>query len=113
MVTTHQIKHGAANFIDHEIMPKIDGWKKWIAGAVVAEYLDKADDIIEILIKSPAISVLGIVDENKHVDIERLRDRFLEQARKTGAVNIDIPMLGSLRVDESDIHKLYKYITEA
>lgn len=113
MVTTNQIKHGAARFIDLEIMPKIDGWKKWIAGAIVAEYLNKADDVIDILSKTPAISLLGIIDENKHVDLERLRDRFLEQARKTGAVTIDIPMLGSLKVDENDVHKLYKYITEA
>ena len=113
MVSVNQLKSGITRFLDYEIMPKIDGWKKWGAGVLAAEYIDKADNIVDLLSRSSAVSILGIIDEDKHIDIERLRDRFLEQARKTGAVDIEIPMLGALRVDERDIHKLYKYITEA
>lgn len=113
MVTVHQIKQGVASYLDHEILPQINGWQKWVAGVVIAEYLDKADKVIDVILSLPAIAVLEIADENKRIDIDRLKSRFVEEARKTGDIHIKLPMLGELKVGEADVHKLYQHITEA
>lgn len=113
MVTVHQIKQGIASYLDHEILPQINGWQKWVAGVVIAEYLSKADKVIESILASPSIAILELADDNKRIDIDRLKDRFLDEARKTGDIYIKLPMLGELKVGEADVHKLYQHITEA
>lgn len=112
MATLAQVKAGAAAYIEQEIISKIDGWQKWIAGAVVARTLDRADTIVDALRQNPAVQMLGIFDDSGDIDIDALYTEFKKQAQR-GPVSFDVPMIGRLTLNESDVDKIYQSIKGA
>jgi hypothetical protein len=53
--------------------------------------------------------MLGLIDENGHIDIETLYEEAKKQAQKE-TIRIDIPLVGTLKLNGDDIEKLYSYI---
>ena len=109
MATLAQVKAGAAAYIEQEIIAKIGGWQKWVAGAVVARMLERADTIFEQLRNYPAVQMLGIIDDSGNIDIDTLHVEFKRQAQR-GPVSFDVPMIGKLTLNESDVDKIYQSI---
>lgn len=105
MVLINQAKDGVISYVMTEIVPHIEGWKKWAAGAAVTLIVNKADAYLEL----PAIKALGIVNDGM-IDIDNLRKVFKEQAERTGPVSIDIPMLGVIKLNANDIDIIYQHI---
>ena len=104
------MQEGIARYLDAEMLPKIGGWKKWIAGAAATEYVSKMGVIIDAIKKKPAVAILGVVTEDNMIDADRLREAFVNQARSSGSVSFDIPMIGTLTIGEKDVETLYRYI---
>lgn len=109
MATLAQVKAGAAAYIEQEIIAKIGGWQKWVAGAVVARTLDRADTIVDALRQNPAVQMLGIIDSDGNIDVDALYTEFKRQAQR-GAISFDVPMIGRLTLNESDVDKIYNSI---
>jgi hypothetical protein len=109
MATLAQVKAGAAAYIEQEIIAKIGGWQKWVAGAAVSMALNRADSIFEALRQNPAVQILGIVDGDGNIDVDALYAEFKRQAQR-GAVSFDVPMIGKLTLNESDVDKIYQSI---
>ncbi len=109
MATLAQVKTGAAAYIEQEIIAKIGGWQKWAAGAAVSMALNRADSIFEALRQNPAVQMLGIVDGDGNIDVDALYAEFKRQAQR-GAVSFDVPMIGKLTLNESDVDKIYQSI---
>ena len=55
------------------------------------------------------IKLLDIIDEEGHIDIETLYQEVKKQAQKE-IIRLEIPMLGTLKLNDEDIEKLYGYI---
>ena len=109
MATLAQVKAGAAAYIEQEIISKIGGWQKWVAGAAVSMALNRADGIFDTLKDNPAIKLLGIIDDSGNIDIEALYAEFKRQAQR-GPISFDVPMIGKLTLNESDVDKIYANI---
>lgn len=109
MVTLNQVKAGAAAYIEQEIIAKIGGWQKWVAGAAVSMALNRADTIFEALRQNPAVQLLGIIDDSGEIDIDALYSEFKKQAQH-GPISFDVPMIGKLTLNESDVDKIYNSI---
>lgn len=109
MATLAQVKTGAAAYIEQEIIAKIGGWQKWVAGAAVSMALNRADAIYETLRQNPAIQLLGIVDADGNIDVDALYTEFKKQAQR-GSISFDVPMIGRLTLNESDVDKIYQSI---
>ena len=109
MATLAQVKAGAAAYIEQEIIAKIDGWQKWVAGAAVSMALNRADGIFDVLKQNPAIKLLGVIDDSGNIDIEALYTEFKRQAQR-GPISFDVPMVGRLTLNESDVDKIYANI---
>ena len=109
MATLAQVKAGVAAYIEQEIISKIGGWQKWVAGAVVSMALNRADGIFDALKDNPAIKLLGIIDDSGNIDIEALYAEFKRQAQR-GPISFDVPMIGKLTLNESDVDKIYANI---
>ncbi|MBO5969350.1 MAG: hypothetical protein J6S14_12720 [Clostridia bacterium] len=112
MVSIHTVQSGVIKYIDDEILPKLQGWKKWTFGAISGLAVTNLPNTFQKIKGNAFVESLGVVDHEGRIDLNKLYSAFIKQAEK-GAVVIDIPVLGGLTVDKTDIDKLYKFIMEA
>lgn len=112
MVGMDQIKRGVARYLDEEFTSKLSGWQKWVFGAGAAMYLENLDAVAQRVRELPLVQGLGLMDAAGNVDLEKLRKHFLAEAQK-GAVSFSAPMLGTVKLDQGDIEKLYRCILES
>ena len=88
-VTIDQAMRGAVRFADNEIIPHLPGGKGIGAGVALAR----------------------IMDEQGNIDIDRLYSAA--RPKFENKLSVDVPLIGSLKFDQNDVDKLYKYIQEA
>jgi hypothetical protein len=111
MVTIQAIQNGLVKYVDREITPKMQGWKKWTFGAVASMWLGNLPSTFQKIKDTPFVASLGVIGENDAVDIDKLYNELIKQAEKS-AVTIDIPMIGSLSINKHDVDTLYLLIQE-
>lgn len=111
MYNYSQVINGLARYIDEEIVSKIDGWQKWIVGAGLGMSLDKGVNIFNELKTNPMVKALGVIDNNDMVDVETLYKNVKKQAHNN-PITFNVPMVGAMTLNESDVDKLYNYIKE-
>lgn len=111
MVTLNQVQNGIVKYLDSEITPNINGWQKWVFGALASTAMLKTTNIFNALKENPLIKMLEVIDENDNIDIDTLYREFYKQAQK-GAVTFDVPMIGPMTINHTDVEKLYRYIKE-
>ena len=112
MVSIERVKRGAARYLDDEFTNKMSGWQKWVFGAGAGMYLENLGATVDRLHKSELVKGLGIMDDAGNIDTDKLRRYFLAEAQK-GSITFDVPMIGRVTLNESDVEKLYRYIEEA
>ena len=112
MVTIDQAMRGAAKFADNEIIPHLPTGKGIGAGIALALILDGGKNRILALKDHPAVKMMGIMDEEGNIDLDRLYNAA--RTRVDGKkIPWDIPIIGELKFDVNDVDRLYKYIQEA
>ena len=111
MVTIDQAMRGAVRFIETEILPHLPTGKGIGAGIAVALIMDGGKEKILSLRSHPVVQVMGVMDENGNVNIDRLynaaRPKFEQK------LPVSVPFIGELKFDQNDVDKLYRYIQEA
>lgn len=110
MVTLQQVQQGLSHYVTNELTSKMSGAQKWIFGAGAELYIGNIAQIFNKLKANPMVSALGVVDENDHIDIDKLYTVLLHQADQS-PMTIDIPLAGAFTFDRGDVEKLYGYIT--
>lgn len=112
MVTIDQAMRGAAKFADNEIIPHLPTGKGIGAGIALALIMDGGKAQPLKLRENPAVQMMGIMDEDGNIDIDRLYNAA--RTRVDGKkIPWDIPVIGELKFDVNDVDRLYKYIQEA
>lgn len=111
MVRIQSIQNGALKFIDNELLPKMQGWKKWTFGAAASLWLSNLPNVFQKIKENSFVGSLGIIDESGMINIEKLYAEFYKQAERT-PVTFDIPVIGQITLDKTDVEKLYAYIKE-
>ena len=112
MVTIDQAMRGAAKFADNEIIPHLPMGKGIGAGIALALIMDGGKAQLLKLRENPAVQMMGIMDEDGIIDIDRLYNAA--RTRVDGKkIPLTIPVIGELRFDVNDVDRLYKYIQEA
>ena len=112
MVTIDQAMRGVAQYADNEIIPHLPTGKGIGAGIALALIMDGGKSRILALKDHPAVQMMGIMDEEGNIDLDRLYNAARTQVdgRK---IPLTIPVIGELRFDVNDVDRLYKYIQEA
>ena len=110
MVTMAQVKNGLVKYIDTDILPHLTGFKKIGLGAYTALAAENFAGMVEKYRTHPAISVLNVMDENGNLNIDKLYQAVSPMFADGQKQSIDIPLIGELRVDRTDLEKLYRYI---
>lgn len=112
MFTSDQVYSGIEKFMEHEILNKVPGWKKWILGTGLEMALNNAEDIVHNLKDNEFAQMLHLIDEQDRINAADIYAALKKQAN-TNEVKIDIPIIGTLTLNESDVDKLYNYIRES
>ena len=111
MASIEKIKRGIARYLDDEFTSKMTGWQKWVFGAGAAMYLENLNSVADQLQKSPLTKGLLLIDEAGDINTEKLRKHFLAEAQK-GPITFNAPIVGAVTLDQNDVEKLYRYISE-
>lgn len=109
MVTVAQVQTGLQKYIAGEFLQKLNGLQKWVVDAASAMYLLNFGTIFNQLKANPMITALGVIDEQDHIDIDKLYQHFKAAAEKCPAT-MTVPMLGAVTLNVGDVDKLYNYI---
>ena len=104
------VMNGLAEFVDTEILSKIDDWRKWVFGAGVGFYLSQGKEMVEQLKENNLVRKMNLIDKNNKINVEVLYREMKVQAAKS-AIMINIPTIGPLVINESDLDKIYGIIT--
>lgn len=110
MVNFSQVQTGLTKYVDNEIMGKISGWRKWAMGTIVGIALSKSTEAFDQIKRNQFVKMMGIIDADDHIDLDLLYEEAKKQAKENGAITFDVPMIGSLTLNETDVDKLYEYI---
>ena len=74
MVSYAQVKQGLTGYITNEIIAKMAGWQKWVAGAFTALAVNRADVIFDQLRQNEMVKTLGIIDQSGMIDLDATED---------------------------------------
>ena len=109
MVNYEQVVNGLTKFIDNEIISQLSGNQKILLGIGTGIALRKGNNLFNELKENSIVQMLGLIDESGHIDIETLYEEAKKQVEKE-TIRIDIPLVGTLKLNGEDIEKLYGYI---
>lgn len=112
MVTIDQAMRGVAKYADNEIIPHLPTGKGIGAGIALALIMDGGKNRILALKDHPAVQMMGIMDAEGNIDLDRLYNAARTQVDGK-KIPLTIPVIGELRFDVNDVDRLYKYIQEA
>lgn len=104
------VMNGLAEFVDTEILSKIDDWRKWVFGAGVGLYLSQGKEMIEQLKENNLVKKMNLIDKNNKINVDLLYKEMKVQAAKS-AIVFNIPTIGPLVINERDLDKIYNIIT--
>lgn len=110
MATVQQIVGGTLEYANKHIIPKLDSPKQFVAGMVLGIAANRAQSIVDALAVSPAVKALGVVREDGSVDLDILYAAAANQIEQQKTLSLDVPMLGRMTFDRSDIDVLYQTI---
>ena len=109
-VTFSQVELGLITYIDREIAGKVDGLKKLFVVGAEALVAGKFESIAAPLLQHKLAKELGIVDDQKMIDLDALKTALTSAIDKTGPVTQDIPFLGPVTFKREDVDMLYNLI---
>lgn len=110
MVTMQQFQNGVARYIDADILPHLSGVKRLAMGMYAGLAANNVGELLAQYKDHPAVSVLKVMDKDGNVDIDRLYSAAAPMFANGEKFAINIPMIGEMTVDKTDLEKLYQYI---
>ena len=103
MATIDQIMRAVTRFADNEVLPRLPTGKGIGAGILLALVMEGGKEKILALREHPAVKMMGVMDENGNVDVEKLDGKKLP---------VNVPIIGELRFDVNDLDRLYSMVQE-
>ena len=110
MITVNQLKGGLGDFLQTQLMPRLDGKRQFLLGTLYALSVNKMDALVAQLAQNDIARALGIVAPNGEIDIDVLYNAAYAQMQTQGKLKLDVPLLGSFAFDENDLRELRECI---
>lgn len=109
-VSAEQIINGMTQYVDGEVIAKLPTMGKWVLGASIGVATHKINDIVHNLNDNTIVKMMGIVDDDGMYDLDIVADNLKHSAQKYGKMIIEVPLIGKLSFNDSDIDNLKMYI---
>jgi hypothetical protein len=84
--------------------------KRIVCAGGMAIYLNNGEKLVDSLLNSPAITMLGVVTPDGMVNAELLRDVYKKEIQKAGYMRVSLPIIGDVDFTADDVDSLYSYI---
>lgn len=110
MVTMSQFQNGIARYIDADILPHLTGFKRIGLGIYAGLAANNVGDLLMKYKEHPAVEVLNLMDSDGNIDVDRLYAVAAPMFANGEKYSVNIPMIGEMSVDRTDLEKLYQYI---
>lgn len=110
MIEAARVVDGIMEYAHERVMPKMTPGRQFVAGTVIGLAASRVDAIMKTLAKNEMVKAFGLITENGMVDIDAVYEAAMMQIRKQQTLPVDVPMLGRMTFDESDLSELYRYI---
>lgn len=104
------VLRGLSKFVDEDLVPKMTGLQRWIFGTGAGIALSKGDEMFHQYKDMPILHTLALI-EGEQINVTCIYRELLNQAEK-GPIHVEIPMLGTITLDKSDVEKMYRYIID-
>jgi hypothetical protein len=101
---------GLVKFVDEELVPKMHGLNKWLFGTGAGIVATKAHHVFESIKEIELLHTLELIEEEQ-INVTCIYKELLRQAQK-GDIHIEVPMIGTIKLDHHDVEKIYRYIIE-
>ena len=109
MYNYERVLHGIVRFIDEEILTKMDGLSRWVLGTGAGIAASKGEKIFHSLKDHTLLKALDIVDGDE-INVDLIYEELVKQAM-VDCISIDIPMVGTIKLNKTDVDRLYHMIT--
>lgn len=110
MLTVSQFVDGTITYIEAEILPVLDGWQVWVAGAALSLARKRADTALEPLLNHKAVRALGLVSDTGLLDLDAAYIALKAAAQKHGSIKVDLGAIGDFSFCDKDLEALYKHL---
>ena len=113
MATISQIQRGFVAFVDNEVAAVFNGWQKAILAGAAGLLAANFPNLVKVYGAHPFVAALGIYDANSGtVNIDTLYNAIVP---KPGAekIPLTIPKIGTIKMGQTEIDTLMRYIKEA
>lgn len=104
--TIEQIKAGAAEYIDKEVLINFPetSLKRIIGGASAAIFIaNKANKLVDFA------NALGILNDDGKIELKTFKNEIIKRIGVNGVVQ-NVPGIGDITLDKDDVEKIYNYI---
>ena len=113
MATISQIQRGFTAFVDNEVAPVFNGWQKAVLAGAAALLAANLPNLVKVFGAHPFVAALGVYDANSgSVNVDALYNAIVP---KLGAekIPLTIPKVGTIKMGQTEIDALMRYIKEA
>ncbi len=110
MVTLTQFQNGVMRYIDNDVLPHLTGFRRVGLGIYAGLAANNVGDLLLKYKDHPAVEVLNVVDKDGSIDVDRLYSVAAPMFANGERYSVNIPMIGEMTVDRTDLEKLYQYI---
>ena len=111
MVSVGKVQQGIGDYINEEFVGKLSGLQKWGVDIAAGLLLVNAADIFNKYKDNDLVKMMGIIDSEDNIDIDKIYYRAKSAAQK-GPVTFTMPIVGAVTLNEHDIERLYAHITK-
>lgn len=109
MYSYSQVADAISKFIDTEIIPNINGWQRWVVGGGAGLFLSNSANVFNEMKTNEIVKLLGVIDESGRINVDKIYRELKKQAQNTD-ITVDIPLVGSVKLGEQDLDRLYNII---
>lgn len=99
---------GLVKFVDEDLIPKMHGLNKWLFGTGAGIVASKGEKVFHALKEIDLLHTLELIHEDS-INVTCIYKELLRQAEK-GEIHIEVPMIGTIKLDHTDVEKMYRYI---
>lgn len=112
MLHYSRVIRGIANYIDAEIVGKLNGsWKAWVLGGAAGLAMARAEVLFRALAGNPIVTALGVID-GENVDVDAIMVELRKQAQR-GNITVGLPIVGPVTFGLADVEALDRHIKGA